>query len=187
MKMHKLLLQFYAAPEELATFLCDVMQQGLCIVMMNRVPLSIDIATEAEIDPERIQAVTQIGILQCPPEMAPNSWDEFLKDHHEALFLRVGSLRNQVLAQSWLGAQSSSEAMNKRWQKVANILKKRTIAGVWVTKPGTNVAGFYKQFRFTAGALALFDNGYRMAPPAGTNLVHLRAPLPDSQSSTPRG
>lgn len=187
--MHKLLLQFHAAPQEIAAFLCDVIQQGLSVVIMTRVPLSIELVTEADIDPNRLQTVTEIGIVRRPLESVPQSWDGFLVDHHDALFLRVGRLENHVLAQSWLSSQSSSEAVIKRWRKVADVLMKRTTAGVWVTNPATNAGGFYKQFRFTAGALALFDNGYRMAPAAGTNIVHLRAPVSDSPSKlrTPRG
>jgi len=182
MNMHKLLLQFHVTPQELAVFLCDLIQQGLSVVIMNRVQLSIELATKAEIDSNRIQAATQIGILQRRPETSCQSWEKFLEDHHEALFLKVGKLENNVLAQSWLSSQSASEAVIQRWKKISNILRNRTAAGVWVTNPATKATAFYKQFRFSQGALALYDSGCRMVPAAGTNVIHLRTPFADPNS-----
>ncbi len=178
--MHKLLVQFYATPHELADFLRELLSLDLTLVTMELSPFLIQLASsKADLEVSRLQKASQVMVFHEPPVTSCENWNQFLDANRDGLFLWMGRLDQQVLSQSWLSAQSTSEQVIKRWRKVANILKRRTSAGVWIASLLNKDAGFYKQFRFTEGALKLFDEGCRIAPPAGNNLVFLRNPSPD--------
>lgn len=177
MKMHKLLTQFYATPSEVGELLKQFIRQGLVVVAMRNTPFLISVASaEEELTEGYVNQADQIGVFHGRPDLDVESLSQFADRNSEGLFIKPGRLGQVTLGQSWLSAQSANPQVIKAWRKIAKVLNDRTLSGVWVVNPSTQAGGFYKQFRFTEGALKLFDEGYRMSPPAGTNLVFLRDP-----------
>jgi len=175
--MHKLTVQFYATPEDVVEFLRRAMRMGLSVTLVTRVPFSLRNATnETDIDRDMIIATSQVGISVNPIDGCFNSFEAFSDTYYKCLILDIGMLKSGTLHQSILSAQTESEDDMSRWKAVAAIVKKSTTSGVWVANRNTKDCAFYRTFRYTPGALELFDNGCHIASPAGNGIVYLRNP-----------
>lgn len=175
--MKKLIVQFYATPNEIGEFLTEKLREGLPIVLVEQPGLVISIvSSESDLCASRFSKVVQAAIFREPIRPNFESWSRFLDANPNGLILTVGHLDERVLGESWLSAQSSSEEVMKEWRKVANKVKRETTAGGWVTDSKNNISVFYKDIRYTGGALKLFDEGFQIAALGGKYLVLLRDP-----------
>ncbi len=138
-------IQFHMLFEELIDFVGDVSSRYRLEVELEQwfperarqVPFGADLPKEVR----HFGHVDRIWLLCKPPRCRK----------FERFMLNVGRLRGKRLAQADLGAGTHKAEAFKVLKKVAQDLKKRTTAGIWVITETGNV-GYNKSFRFSRGA-----------------------------------
>src|SRR5262249_9341353 len=138
-------VQFHMLFDELVDFIADMMlHHSLAVELERFFPTTTRVVTSPAAMPDEISRfghVDRIWLL-CKPARARK---------YERFNLNVGRLKDNRLEQSHLGAGTDKAEAFKTLKKIANQLKKRTIAGVWVLG-ATGHVGFMKIFRVSPGA-----------------------------------
>ena len=165
-------VQFHMLFEELVAFVADAMSRYSLAVELERFSPA---ATCTIVSPEgltggvaRFGHVDRLWLLCKPPRARK----------YERFNLNVGRMKRGRLEQSHLGAGTDKAGALEVLNKVAQDLKKRTKAGVWVVGE-TGSVGYAKSFRVSpeaekaarAGRLELsaigFTQSFRVDAPVG--------------------
>jgi len=138
-------IQFHMLFDEQIDFVAEVMSRFSLAAELERFfpNTRCEVTSAAEL----AHAVGRFGHVDCiwllykPPRARK----------HERFYLKVGRQKHDQMEQSHLGADTDKAEAFKVLQKVAQHLKKRTTAGIWVIGASGHV-GFAKSFRYSLGA-----------------------------------
>lgn len=143
--MPNVTIQFHMLFDELVDFVADVMSRYSLAVELERFfPTTVSVvAADANLAEEvaRFGHVDRIWLLCKPPRARK----------FEKFNLKVGRVKGKRMEQSHLGAGTDKIEAFKILKKVAQQLRERTTAGIWVITEMGNV-GYAKTFRYSAGA-----------------------------------
>ena len=81
---------------------------------------------------------------------------------HGDLNLNAGYINGFGLSETSLGYCTESMVVHLAWAKIIRRVRQATMTGVWLKNPQTNERIWYRNFRFTSGALRLYRDGVRM-------------------------
>lgn len=181
-------IQFHARLDELGQF-ADACRHryGLHCTVICRSPEYL--AEEISIDAKLLPALTAqldaskncelMFTLDRPANEV--AYNEIEKSNPNALFLKLGAETHGTIGESWLvtAPQMESEVASRCWRKVANDLKKMTKAGAWGENKRTGGRAFYRNHRYTKGAVSAQQDGLELVFSGTTVRSDVLAPPPD--------
>ena len=155
-------IQFYAAPDELLSFVMEVMRDyALHAVTMRYRPFeakAVDISNLESLFAPSSEFRRWAFTVDTPRLPVEHELDHADKnpDH---LRLDVGKLSDGSLEESWLSCRTQNMVVYSIWKKIAKRLKDRTLAGITARNRQNGIQSEYRQFRYSQGAKELEDQG----------------------------
>lgn len=176
--MKRVLVQFHATPEELIHFLESLRQAIPCSVgFMGSNPFELvtlrktdtaDFRRMIEVE-KGARIILSISEALCAAE-SPN---RFFECNPDCLVLDVGQQCSGELAESALSGFFEDALAYGFANKVASRLKKITSTGVITVNPDSAAEAIIKNHRYTDGAKAVYEKGFRISPIAGKAYLKL--------------
>lgn len=173
--MKKSIVQFHAAPKELAEFVVNVASDlNLYMVRLRFVPRfecvlierGQDIASDVDCNSGAV-----ICLYLDPPNLDAAGQIQFYELNPTTMTVDIEPCRSTGLRQSTIGFRTSDQAAIALGKEVIKRLKRITMAGVRILTRDGDYA-IEKSFRYTAGALQLEREGVQMLS-GGSNLIEL--------------
>jgi hypothetical protein len=170
------IIQFHAAPDELADFVeAAARELGLYAVAFRFQPSFryVAVSEQAPIaSVVELKGGPQVVLMLNPPVMEGSSQLEFYDRNPDFVSVHFGKWLPIGLRQSSIGFRTDDPAAITVGKEIIKRFKKISQAGVRVVNPSTGVTSVVKSFRFTEGAKDLENQGVQMLPDGG-NLITL--------------
>lgn len=168
--MKKIMIQFHATLEELIEYLNSVNTEfGLIMTMMALRPFALKAIEGAlSVSDFELDSDVRLILTKGKPNAYASSPNNFYDLNPGAVDLDVGRLTEQGLKESALAFMSDDEEKIAIANKLASRLKKITKAGAIAVNPVNGAEANSRSHRYTEGAKAMYDEGIKILPVAGS-------------------
>ena len=176
-------IQFHALPEELLSFLRQIVSEfNLHVVALRFRPFSASEIPVGQFDHLFSDQSTskRFHFSQDKPVLSVADELEFSDKNPDSLRLDVGSRGEEGLRESWLSARTENATALATWKKIAKQLKGMTVQGATAVNPNTGASGSVKGHRFTEGAKRLEAIGFPLLSITG---IWMKSGLPGVEKS----
>lgn len=162
----KSVLQFHADPMELVSFGCEIANEyGLCLTALWSKRAMILVRGEDLLT----RGIGEFGLpthlvfsASAPKKGRDLTVIEFIRANPEALSISVGALKPEGLGESSIGFISDTDSLTTVWRQIIGRLRRRCCVGAEVVSLVNGTRTAVKSYRYTSGALSLFEKGVRM-------------------------
>ncbi|MCU7996650.1 hypothetical protein L5L55_17425 [Shewanella glacialipiscicola] len=173
--MKKIMIQFHATLEELVEYINSTSSDlGLVVTVMVLRPFGLR-ETDGELSVEALNIDGDVRIIFTvqKPSMDASSPNNFYDLNPGTIGLHIGLLTEQGLKESALVFMSDDKEKAVIANKVASRLKKLTKAGATAVNPVNGAEANARTHRYTSGAEALYNEGIKILPVAGSSFFKL--------------
>ena len=178
--MKKHMIQFHAAPVELAELLSNLRKEiRFSMAIIGWRPFALTLIGESEeydfCNIADVAKNTDIRIaLSCRKSLiAADSEGHFFDKNPDCVIIDIGEFSQNMLGESAISFMSSDLDAIEFVNKVISKLKKITSAGAIAVNPETGVEGRVRTHRYTEGAKDLFVHGTKIMSIGGKTYFKL--------------
>ena len=177
--MTNLTIQIHATHAELINLISSTIKEfSLHIVYFTSRPFSAHITSLSDLannsSEDGFGKINEIFISKNLPNINESSRLRFLDVNPNGIIITMGRREGENLTQAVFSTSIVDPEFGRVAKKMRSYIKRRSKAGVLVINEMTGAFIFAKEFRFTEGAFVLEQNGVKMRPFAGDNLIRLR-------------